>query len=448
MSDTVLEIRNLSKLYRLGEVGTGTLSHDLNRWWARIRGKEDPFAKVGRINDRTRRDGVPSDDPRKPGSPSTIAAESPDYVWALKDVDLDVKRGEVLGVIGANGAGKSTLLKLISRITSPTTGHIRAKGRIASLLEVGTGMHPEMTGRENIYLNGAILGMRRREIAEQFDDIVDFSGCGLYVDTPVKRYSSGMRVRLGFAVAAFLRPEILIVDEVLAVGDAEFQSRAIGKMKEVSCDSGRTVLFVSHNMAAVQQLCTSGLLLHPGRPPEIGDTNQTIRDYLRLTAANSPDAIGALTCRKGDGAYRFQEFRVEDNQGRRLDVPRSGECVNLAFRISSIESTPVSRYRLGIAFHTDNGAPLFVCSTETSASFPPLDPSGVVVCRIPRLPLMRGEYTITLFLEVEGVIQDWLEKAFRISVESGDFFGSGKLCPEGWEGNGVLVPHDWLTRKQ
>ena len=443
MSDTVLEIRNLSKLYRLGEVGTGTLSHDLNRWWAHIRGKDDPFARVGRVNDRTRQENTAGNDPQK-----TDAAKASDYVWALKDVDLDVKRGEVLGLIGANGAGKSTLLKLISRITSPTTGHIRAKGRIASLLEVGTGMHPEMTGRENIYLNGAILGMRRREITEQFHEIVDFSGCALYVDTPVKRYSSGMRVRLGFAVAAFLNPEILIVDEVLAVGDAEFQRRAIGKMKEVTHDSGRTVLFVSHNMGAIQQLCTSALLLQPGRPPLRGETSSCIREYLRLTAESAANGIGSITQRTGEGAYRFEEFRFEDPQGKVVTVPRSGDCVDVALRLSSSSPEPIPRYRIGIAVHTDSGLPLFVCSTESATTLEPVDPNGWVLCRIPRFPLTRGEYTVTLFLEIDGVIQDWLQKAFRISVESGNFFESGKLCPAGWEGNCVLVDHNWWTRKQ
>lgn len=245
MSDIVLKVENLSKLYRLGEVGTGTISHDLNRWWAKVRGKEDPYALVGQVNDRSQK------------------AES-DYVWSLRDINFEVKQGEVLGVIGKNGAGKSTLLKLISQITSPTTGSIKAKGRIASLLEVGTGMNPELTARENIYLNGAILGMTKKEISSKFDEIVDFSGCTMYVDTPVKRFSSGMRVRLGFAVAAFLEPEILIVDEVLAVGDAEFQKKAIGKMKDISAGGGRTVLFVSHNMAAVKSLCNRCILLNNG----------------------------------------------------------------------------------------------------------------------------------------------------------------------------------------
>src|SRR5690606_32106039 len=232
---TVLKVENLSKQYRLGKVGTGTVSHDLNRWWAKVRGKEDPFLKVGDINDRSTK------------------GES-EYVWALRDISFEVEQGQAIGIIGRNGAGKSTLLKLLSRVTKPTTGTIHYKGRIASLLEVGTGFHPEMTGRENIYLNGAILGMTRKEITRKFDEIVDFAGVERYIDTPVKRYSSGMYVRLAFAVAAHLESEILIVDEVLAVGDAEFQKKCLGKMSDVTKGEGRTVLFVSHNMAMVQKL--------------------------------------------------------------------------------------------------------------------------------------------------------------------------------------------------
>lgn len=268
MSKTVLSIKNLSKVYRLGETGTGTLSHDLNRWWCRIRGKEDPYLTVGVENDRSKK----------------IDSK---IVKVLDDISFDVKEGEVLGIIGKNGAGKSTLLKLISRITAPTGGAIKVKGRIASLLEVGTGMHPEMTARENIYLNGSILGMTRPEIESKFNDIVEFSGCQAYLDTPVKRFSSGMRVRLGFAVAAFLEPEILIVDEVLAVGDDEFQQRAIGRIKEVSASSKRTVLFVSHNMSTIQKLCTSCILLENGRLVSSGPTAEVVKEYMRKQSENS-----------------------------------------------------------------------------------------------------------------------------------------------------------------
>jgi len=273
---TAIEFNNISKLYRLGLVSSGTLSHDLQRWWQmNILGKEDPFLKVGSVNDRSK------------------AADS-EYVWALKDIDFKVEQGDVVGIIGKNGAGKSTLLKLLSKVTAPTTGSIKACGRIASLLEVGTGFHGELTGRENIYMNGAILGMTKAEITRKLDEIVDFSGCERYIDTPVKRYSSGMMVRLGFAVAAHLDPEILVVDEVLAVGDAEFQKKAIGKMQDVSQEEGRTVLFVSHNMASIKQLCQSGVLLDKGQVVYRGSAADTVGEYLR---ASDVDAQGGVVMR-------------------------------------------------------------------------------------------------------------------------------------------------------
>lgn len=256
-----IKVENLSKAYQLGDFGTGTISRDLERYWARLRGKEDPFLKIGETNDRTSK------------------GES-DVVWSLKDLNFDIEQGDAVGIIGRNGAGKSTLLKILSRVTSPTTGSIKVKGRIASLLEVGTGFHPELTGRENIYLNGAILGMRKAEIKRKFDEIVDFSGVERYVDTPVKRYSSGMYVRLAFAVAAHLESEILIVDEVLAVGDAEFQKKCLGKMSDVSKGEGRTVLFVSHNMAAVQKLCNVGMFLDKGILKAMDSTENIVAQYL------------------------------------------------------------------------------------------------------------------------------------------------------------------------
>ena len=259
--DIILKAENISKQYRLGQVGTGTLSHDLNRWWHQVRGKENPYLKIGDTNDRSTK------------------GES-DYVWALQDINFEVERGEVLGIIGKNGAGKSTLLKILSKVTAPTTGSIKSRGRIASLLEVGTGFNPELTGKENIYLNGAILGMTKKEIASKIDEIIDFSGCERYIDTPVKRYSSGMTVRLAFAVAAFLEPEILVIDEVLAVGDAEFQKKAIGKMQDISRKEGRTVLFVSHNMAAIQSLCTRAILLEKGNIIASGEVEMILEKYL------------------------------------------------------------------------------------------------------------------------------------------------------------------------
>lgn len=261
MKDIILKAENISKQYRLGQVGTGTLSHDVNRWWHKIRGKENPYLKIGDTNDRSTKG-------------------TSEYVWALQDVNFEVERGEILGIIGKNGAGKSTLLKILSKVTVPTIGSIKSRGRIASLLEVGTGFNGEMTGRENIYLNGAILGMTKKEITSKLEEIIAFSGCERYVDTPVKRYSSGMTVRLAFAVAAFLEPEILVIDEVLAVGDAEFQKKAIGKMRDISKGEGRTVLFVSHNMAAVKNLCTRGIVLEYGKVTFTGDIDEAIDKYL------------------------------------------------------------------------------------------------------------------------------------------------------------------------
>jgi lipopolysaccharide transport system ATP-binding protein len=260
MSKVVLKAENISKQYRLGQLGTGTISHDLNRAWAKLRGKEDPYLKVGDTNDRA-------------------VAGGSDYVWSLKDINFEVKQGDVLGIIGKNGAGKSTLLKILSQVTTPTTGQVAVRGRIAALLEVGTGFHPDLSGRENIFLNGAILGMTKAEIKSKLDEIVDFSGVAKYLDTPVKRYSSGMMVRLGFAVAAHLEPEILIVDEVLAVGDAEFQKKCLGKMKDVS-GQGRTVLFVSHNMGAIKGLCNKSMLLKKGCISHSGDTSEVVNRYL------------------------------------------------------------------------------------------------------------------------------------------------------------------------
>ena len=280
MSRKVIEFDNVGKQYVLGTIGTGTLSQDLNRWWARIRGKEDPFLKIGEVNDRTKK------------------GES-NFVWALKDINFSVDEGDVVGIIGKNGAGKSTLLKILSRVTSPTVGTIKVKGRIASLLEVGTGFHPEMTGRENIYMNGTIMGMTKTEIDRKLDEIVDFAGVEKYLHTPVKRYSSGMMVRLGFAIAAHLEPEILVVDEVLAVGDAEFQKKAIGKMQDVSKGEGRTVLFVSHNMAAVRSLCKKGIVMKNGSIDSIGDITSAIERYLKNNDdAENVNIIDSVKCLK------------------------------------------------------------------------------------------------------------------------------------------------------
>ena len=317
--EVILKVENLSKQYRLGLVGTGTLSHDLNRWWHRVRGKEDPYLKIGETNDRGTK------------------GES-EYVWALRDVNFEVKRGEVLGIIGKNGAGKSTLLKILSRVTSPTTGSIKTKGRIASLLEVGTGFHGEMTGRENIYLNGAILGMTKKEITAKIDEIIQFSGCERYIDTPVKRYSSGMTVRLAFAVAAFLEPDILIVDEVLAVGDAEFQKKAIGKIQDISSGEGRTVLFVSHNMASVKSLCNRGIILENGGIVFSGLVDVAISRYFRHLELFQKSKIFDRTDRKGNNEiFKFNHLSMYDSNNVETQNFNSGQYIrfNIGFEAQS-----------------------------------------------------------------------------------------------------------------
>jgi lipopolysaccharide transport system ATP-binding protein len=298
---TAIKITDLSKIYRLGEIGTGTLQHDLQRWYKmRIRGQEDPFLKIGEAND------------------SGMVGIS-DVVYSLRDINLEIEQGVALGIIGKNGAGKSTLLKLISRVTSPTTGRIEIKGRVASLLEVGTGFHPELTGRENIFLNGAILGMRKKEIQLKLDEIIEFSGVARYIDTPVKRYSSGMYVRLAFAVAAHLDSEILIVDEVLAVGDAEFQKKCLGKMGEISKGEGRTVLFVSHNMSAVKSLCSNALLLQRGVIHKSGVVSDVIDYYLNPPKENRSINIPENTERYGTGEAIYKSFYITDTENHVID---------------------------------------------------------------------------------------------------------------------------------
>lgn len=356
---TAIEFDNISKLYRLGLVSTGTLSHDLNRWWTvSVRHKEDPYLKVGSVNDRSK------------------AADS-EYVWALKDISFKVEQGDVIGIIGKNGAGKSTLLKLLSKVTGPTTGFIKARGRIASLLEVGTGFHGELTGRENIYMNGTILGMTKKEIDRKIDEIVDFSGCERYIDTPVKRYSSGMTVRLGFAVAAHLDPEILVVDEVLAVGDAEFQKKAIGKMQDVSNGEGRTVLFVSHNMAAVKNLCKTGVILENGMLKSIGPVNRIVDEYLsgqriddeeiRVWGAENAPGKGAVKVIKCAVASKSStitnetpfdlvyEF-INEEEGLSLGVnPHVYNLQDVCLFNVGIKEKPLSKGRYRVVFHIPGG---------------------------------------------------------------------------------------------
>jgi lipopolysaccharide transport system ATP-binding protein len=324
MDDIVLKIENLSKQYRLGLIGTGTISHDLNRWFHKVRGKEDPYLKIGETNNRTVKGGS-------------------DYVWALRNINFEVKRGEVVGIIGRNGAGKSTLLKILSKVTGPTQGRIRAKGRVASLLEVGTGFHPELTGKENIYLNGAILGMTRQEIKGKLDQIINFSGIERYIDTPVKRYSSGMFVRLAFAVAAHLDPEILIIDEVLAVGDAEFQKKCLGKIDKVS-KTGRTVLFVSHDLNAVRSICTKGILIENGEIQKTGNIEDVIHEYLNASKNILTSKTYPLNERPGNDIAKLNSYRLIDENkktinsniflGQKFGIELNFEVLKESYRIN------------------------------------------------------------------------------------------------------------------
>lgn len=417
----VIKAENLGKQYRLGTVGTGTLGHDLNRWWARVRGKEDPFLTLGETNDRTQK-------------------SNSNLVWALKDVSFDVQQGEVLGIIGKNGAGKSTLLKILSRTTTPTTGSFKVKGRIASLLEVGTGFHPELTGRENIFLNGAILGMRKHEIKSKFDEIVDFSGVERYIDTPVKRYSSGMYVRLAFAVAAHLEPEILIVDEVLAVGDLEFQKKCLGKMKDVSVNEGRTVLFVSHNMAALQNLCNKGLLLKHGTVVSVdNDIRETIKKYIDTNAiVNSERTTINTQTRKGSGILQFNRIAIIDrNTNTEISEIPSGTNVTFRFffeaKQQALRSVILSfsindQFDQRVAFLSNEMINKEIEINETSKNY--------IDVIIDKIPLAPGTYNMNIFCTVKGDIADWLQQAFYFNIVGGDFYNTGRKYPDG---HGVIL---------
>jgi len=387
MSGIILKITNISKQYRLGLVGTGTLSDDLKRWWYRIRGKEDPFLKIGDTNDRS------------------IKGES-DYIWALQDINIEVAQGEVLGIIGKNGAGKSTLLKILSRVTSPTTGEIKTKGRIASLLEVGTGFHPELTGRENIFLNGAILGMTKTEINSKLDEIIDFSGCIRYIDTPVKRYSSGMRVRLAFAVAAFLEPDILIIDEVLAVGDAEFQKKAIGKMQDISKGEGRTVLFVSHNMASVKALCTRGIVLEHGRIAFQGNIDASVSFYLRGGSELQNKKVF-------DDSFNNDVFNINEisikNTAKKVDEPiLEDEEIELITDIYIKSNTP-EKYHITYHLYNEMGEAMFSFS-NTGGDNQLVKGLNILACYIPKGFLQSGQYFLSLFFVEDKRSAIFIEK--------------------------------------
>ncbi len=373
MNKTVILVEDISKQYRLGKIGTGTFSHDLNRWWHTIRGKEDPYLKIGEVNDRTKK------------------SES-EYVWALKNISFEVKQGEVLGIIGRNGAGKSTLLKILSRTTLPTTGSIKIKGRVASLLEVGTGFHPELTGRENIYLNGAILGMTKQEIRSKYDEIVDFSGIEKYINTPVKRYSSGMYVRLAFAVAAHLEPEILIVDEVLAVGDFEFQKKCLGKMKDVS-SLGRTVLFVSHDLGAMSKLCSRVIMLNEGKIERNGNVDDVIKSYL----SNNSDVNSSPLLRQGTQEIKIKELLFKDMSNQILDTLITFERVTIEMICSSSEK--MKNIGFAVCFNNiENIRVTSIWSDLIGKSFDVSNSEFKIIFEINCLRLIPGEYQIITFI--------------------------------------------------
>jgi lipopolysaccharide transport system ATP-binding protein len=415
-----IRLEDVSKRYRLGEIGTGTISQDLERAVARFFGRPDRFAKITETADRRRK--------------------GRSELWALKDVSTELPQGEVLGIIGRNGAGKSTLLKLLSRITAPTTGTIRAKGRIASLLEVGTGFHPELTGRENVHLNGAILGMTNAEVTRRFDEIVEFSGCSQYIDTPVKRYSSGMLVRLGFSVAAHLDCEVMVVDEVLAVGDAEFQRRCLGRMQEISGQQGRTVLFVSHNMVSIERLCTLGLLLDQGQVAEQGDVNRVIAAYERLVEQRSKQHIAEREDRSGNRRARVTDIALHCDGDPSI---RSGSPLSIEVEIQMEVSGSLDLH-LGIRDIQGSNVGHLAVTTATGSELR-VEKIGkqTVLFDIPRLPLTEGTYTLTIFASVDGDVADWIQEAITFNVASGDFFGTGKLPPTGQAR--VLIEHQVRT---
>ena len=376
MSKIVIKVENLSKQYRLGNIGTGSIAHDVNRAWYKLRGKEDPYLKIGESNDRTTKGNS-------------------DYVWALKDINFDVKQGEVLGIIGRNGAGKSTLLKILSRTTIPTIGSIKIRGRVASLLEVGTGFHPELSGRENIFLNGAIMGMTKNEIKKKFDEIVDFAGVERYIDTPVKRYSSGMYVRLAFGVAAHLEPEILIVDEVLAVGDEEFQKKAMGKIKDVSQKEGRTVLFVSHNMGAIKSLCPRSIYLKNGLVFLDGQTDTVIDNYLTQGIYKSNIFQGVT---KSNKKIWFKNILVQNSKGVSTDTFLHDAPISFSFELGFNVLKEDHKYSIFCIILDKNKNRVFAAES-------PVVTTNNVLLTIDKNSLVRGNYSIHTFIHLAKVEQ-------------------------------------------
>ena len=408
---TALEFNDVSKLYHLGKINSRYFSDEFSRWWTmKVRRKEDPFLSIDPINDLD-------------------AKGESDYVWALKDINFKVEQGDVVGIIGKNGAGKSTLLKILSKITSPTTGTIKINGRIGSLLEVGTGFHSEMTGRENIFLNGAILGMRRQEIAKKLDEIVDFSGCERYIDTPVKRYSSGMKTRLGFAVASHLDPEILVVDEVLAVGDAEFREKSIDKMRELSRTEGRTVLFVSHSMASVKKLCKTGVVLKNGKMDYLGNIDGAIDHYLMRNQVVEPDAaFPQATVRGGNGVLKFQYIRLLSKSGVERSVFEVGEECVIEVGYQAVEALKVCSQSRITASVMSSSTKQVVAWLSSSMFADKIDANSTKMqFRIPQLMLTEGIYNVKLYASMNSESADEIFDAAQLEVVYHDYFGTGKV---------------------
>lgn len=413
----VIKVEDLSKAYQLGQFNTGALSQDIERWWALVRGKEDPFLKVGETNDRSTKG-------------------SSNIVWSLRDINLEIEQGDAAGIVGKNGAGKSTLLKILSRVTSPTTGNIKIKGRVTSLLEVGTGFHPELTGRENIYLNGAILGMRKREIKLRFDEIVEFAGIERYIDTPVKRYSSGMYVRLAFAVAAHLESEILIVDEVLAVGDAEFQKKCLGKMGDISKGEGRTILFVSHNLSMVKGLCSKGFLLNNGEIKSHGSINDVLEGYT--------GNFGKLNKFK---PYQIKELGITVsgitiNEG--VDrVVRSLETLEVKVTLDAKQDINKIGLQLMIS-HLDTSGYVFVTNTKTTNNldYTVVKGKNVLTCLIDRLNLCAGKYWLGFAIDLPFVTFYSFEKEV-LSFEVEEEVIKPRLIPNTSASGHVYLDHKW-----
>ena len=396
MSKVVIKAEHISKQYRLGLVGTGTVRDDMKRWWYNLRGKEDPFLKIGEANDRSSK------------------GES-DYVWSLRDINFEINQGDSVGIIGRNGAGKSTLLKILSQVTQPTTGKIYTKGRIASLLEVGTGFHPEMTGRENIYLNGAILGMRKHEITRKFDEIVAFSGVERYIDTPVKRYSSGMYVRLAFAVAAHLESEILIVDEVLAVGDAEFQKKCLGKMNDVSKGEGRTVLFVSHSMASVKKLCNKGIVLHHGETVFNGNVESAINYYENNLIATDRN----LSIEYSDSPSLPMQIKSVNLLNSKLNKLFTTED-ELVFEFEFLTRENVEGAYITIDLKDSNDELVYWSGDYTSDRFKnKVIGHSKLLCKLPKGLLTSGIYNVSfaVYSPVKGVVQNEFSKIISFEIE-------------------------------